>query len=222
MANKLYFVRFLSIGILLTFLFSCQKDHKDQIPYDLEIAEGFTNPIGFYTNNPTFSWKLPTGVQSQSAYYIVVASSPELLPDEADLWKSGKVETDQCLFVNYTGKKLSSRDKVYWQVKFWDDNENESKWSEIAFFEVGLLNNNDWQAKWISLPNDTALEVPEIGKKVHKVQYLRKSIKIQDDIESARLYITALGLFQAHINGQQIGDDVLLQDGLPIQNVLRP
>nr|WP_319509543.1 glycoside hydrolase family 78 protein [uncultured Draconibacterium sp.] len=209
MENKLNFINNLVVVFLLSSLFSCQNEINSQGPYDLKISEGFTNPIGFYDETPAFSWKLPTGVQSQVAYSIVVASSPELLPDNPDLWESGKVETDQSLFVNYAGKKLSSRQKVYWQVKFWDDNEKESKWSETAFFELGLLKNNDWQAKWISLPDEKAIEIPEIDKKIHKVQYLRKNIKIQDDIESARLYITALGLFQAHLNGKQVGDDAL-------------
>jgi alpha-L-rhamnosidase len=180
-----------------------------QAPYDLKVSEGFTNPIGFYDANPTFSWKLPADIQGQSAYSIVVASSTELLHNKADLWESGKIETDQSLFVKYEGEKLSSRQKVYWQLKFWDNEGSESKWSETAFFELGLLNNSDWQAKWISLPNEKAVEIPEIGKKIHKVQYLRKNIKLKTEIENARLYITALGLFQVHINGKQIGNDVL-------------
>jgi len=208
--NILRNARFVSIIVLLPIVLfgACTKA---QLPSQvaLTVSEGFTNPLGFHDANPSFSWKLPEGVQSQSAYSIVLASSPDLLPDKADLWKSGKVESDQSLFVNYAGEKLSSRQKVYWQVKFWDNEGKELAWSETAFFELGLLNNSDWQAKWISLPNDTAVEIPEIGKKVHKVQYLRKNIKIQDNIENARLYITAKGLFQAYINGKQIGEDVL-------------
>ena len=63
-------------------------------------------------------------------------ASPELLPDKADLWQSGKVESDKSLFVKYEGSKLASKQKVYWQVKFWDNKGNESKWSEKAFFEL--------------------------------------------------------------------------------------
>ncbi len=194
--------------MLLVFI-SCNNNKRTIEPFDLQISEGFTNPLGFYDDAPTFSWKIPVGVQSQSAYSIVVASSPELLPNKADLWKSGKVETDQTLFVKYGGEKLLSKQKGYWQIKFWDNEGNESEWSETAFFELGLLNNSDWQAEWISLPDENAVEIDEIGKKVHRVQYLRKKIEVRDDIESARLYITAKGLFQAHINGKQVGNDVL-------------
>ncbi len=209
MTNKLNLVNYFIIVVLLSILFSCLNETKMQEPYDLKIGEGFKNPLGFYNDSPAFSWKLPVGVQSQSAYALVAASTPDLLPNNPDLWESGKVETSQSLFVDYAGEKLASGQKVYWQVKFWDNEGKESKWSETAFFELGLLNNTDWQAKWISLPDEKAVEIDEIGKKVHPVQYLRKNIKVQDDIESARLYITALGLFQAHINGSQVGDDVL-------------
>lgn len=188
---------------------SCQKEMMKQKPDDLKICEGFINPIGFYTDTPAFSWKIPNGVQSQSAYSIVVASSPDLLPNKADLWESGKIESDQTIFIEYNGRKLSSKQKAFWKVKFWDEKGNESQWSETAFFELGLLKNEDWQAKWISLPNQQAIEIPEIEKKVYKVQYLRKNFNLSDEVEDARLYITARGLFSAEINGEQIGNDVL-------------
>jgi alpha-L-rhamnosidase len=196
--------------VLLTIFSSCISEKGNIVPGDLTVNEGFTNPIGFYDVTPSFSWKLPVGVQSQIAYSIVVASSPDLLPGKADLWQSGKIETDQNLYVSYEGEKLSSGQNVYWQVKFWDNAGNESKWSEKAFFELGLLNQNEWTAKWISLPNEKAVEIHEIGKKVHKVQYLRKDIQLGKSIEKARLYITAKGLFEALLNGEKIGNDVLL------------
>ena len=207
--KRLNLINYLIVAVILSIAVSCTTKMETESPKSLTVSEGFTNPIGFYDDEPTFSWKLPTSVQAQSAYSIVVASSPELLLNKADLWQSGKVESDQNLYVNYDGEKLSSRQKVYWQVKFWDNEDNESAWSETAFLELGLLNNNDWEAKWISLPNEKAVEVPEIGKKVHKVQYLRKNIKLQNEIENARLYITAKGIFQAHINGKQVGNHAL-------------
>ena len=116
-------------------------------PLDLTVSEGFKNPIGFYDDTPTFSWKLPKEVKAQQGYRIVVASDPALLPDKADLWDSRKVDSDQSTFVPYKGKALGSRQKAYWQVMSWPDTD----WSEVAHFELGLLNNSDWQAQWIQL-----------------------------------------------------------------------
>jgi len=217
MKKKLYiFKYFLGVFLFVTFV-SCESKREEFAAYDLSLNEGFVNPIGFYNANPSFSWKLPVGVQAQSAYLIVVASTPDLLPNNADLWESGKIETDQSLLVKYKGGKLSSRQKVYWQVKFWDEIGNESEWSRKAFFEMGLLNNSDWTAKWISLADQEAVEGPEIDKKVYRVQYLRKNINLQNEIESARFYITAKGLFRAHINGGQIGCDALTPGWTPYQ-----
>jgi alpha-L-rhamnosidase len=209
MTTRIKQIAFFSWVIMLFSCSSSTTNNENLAPQSLTVSEGFTNPLGFYDESPTFTWKLPADIQAQTSYSIVVASSPELLPNKADFWESGKVESDKSLFVKYEGVKLVSRQKVYWQVKFWDNDGNASEWSEKAFFELGLLNNSDWQAKWISLPNEKAVEITEIGKKVHRVQYMRKNINLQNNIEKARLYITAKGLFQAHINGKQVGDDVL-------------
>ncbi|WP_288956509.1 glycoside hydrolase family 78 protein [uncultured Polaribacter sp.] len=216
--NKLTFVVF---GIL--FLVSCSSNQNtttttnNNAPQDLIVSEGFKNPIGFYDATPSFSWKLPQNknVKKQTAYSIVGASNPELLPDNADLWESGKIESDQTLFVKYKGKKLSSRQKVYWQLKFWDQDKKTSDWSEVANFELGLLNNSDWKAKWISLPKVDKEKAPKTNKKSYKVQYLRKDFTIDSKIASARLYITAKGLFEAEINGKKVGDDVMAPGWTP-------
>ncbi|WPR70151.1 family 78 glycoside hydrolase catalytic domain [Flavobacterium sp. NG2] len=190
---------------------------KDGItaPIQLTISEGLTNPLGFYDSKPSFSWKLPVGVTSQSAYTIVVASSPKLLPNNPDLWNSGKVNADQSLNVNYNGKKLDSRQKVYWQVKYWDDKGAESKWSEMAHFELGLLQNSDWKANWISVPPTELNEISGKNSVLFRPQYLRKQINIHSNIKKARLYITAKGVFEAYINGAKIGTDVMTPGWTP-------
>ena len=127
-----------NVVLVILFLVSCSSinnnNNTKNAPQDLTVSEQFKNPIGFYDATPSFSWKLPQNknIKKQTGYSIVVASSPKLLPDNADLWESGKVESDQTLFVKYKGKKLSSRQKVYWQLKFWDQEKNASDWSEVA------------------------------------------------------------------------------------------
>lgn len=122
-------------------------------PADLRVSEGFENPIGFYDATPSFSWKLPIaeGLTSQSAYQIVAASSADKLPASPDLWDSGKVTSGKSTWVPYAGKDLNSRQEVFWQVRYWDQNGNESPWSAPARFELGLLTHTDWQGEWIHL-----------------------------------------------------------------------
>ncbi|KQC31334.1 family 78 glycoside hydrolase catalytic domain [Flagellimonas eckloniae] len=199
-----------AIALSLSFCFTnCGKKNEILPAFALTVNEGFENPIGFYSNEPSFSWKLPQTTQFQSAYSIAAATSPELLPHNADLWQSGKVESDQSLFITYKGSKLTSRQKVYWQVRYWDSNDKPSKWSEIANLELGLLNTNDWKGKWVGLPtrNDSIIGVKKTI--IHTPQHLRKSFKIPSNIVSARLYATCKGVFSAQINGQKISDAVM-------------
>ncbi|MFS4482766.1 family 78 glycoside hydrolase catalytic domain [Hyunsoonleella sp. 2307UL5-6] len=192
-------------------LTSCEEQTSLEKATDLTISEGFKNPLGFYDAEPTFSWKLPVldNNKSQSAYQIVVASSEDLLPDNADLWDSKKQDTDQSVWVKYDGKSLESRQKVYWQVKYWNQDEDASAWSDTNHFELGLLSNSDWQAQWIGLDTKKENVVGSQQNIVHRPQYLRKGFELSNDVASARLYITAKGVFDVAINGEDVSDDVM-------------
>ncbi|WP_299062742.1 alpha-L-rhamnosidase [uncultured Polaribacter sp.] len=215
MKHKSLFLSF-CIAIFLITIISC-KQKTIQQPKELTLSEGFVNPIGFYNPNPTFSWKLPVSeqIKLQSAYQIVVASSKELLPNNPDLWDSEKQKSKQSTFVKYQGKALKSRQKVYWQVRYWHQDENASSWSEINSFELGLLNNSDWQAKWTGL--DTAKDSIKGVRKflMHRPQYLRKGFELTSDVAAARLYITARGVFDVHLNGKDVSDDVMTPGWTP-------
>ncbi|PQJ72695.1 family 78 glycoside hydrolase catalytic domain [Polaribacter butkevichii] len=201
-----YIVSFLTLSIFI----SCDKPEISK-PIELTVSEGFKNPIGFYNNKPTFSWVLPVSenVKSQSAYQIVAASTPSLLPDNPDIWDSKKQVKNQSTWINYKGKPLQSRQKVYWQVRYWNQDKTASAWSAINTFELGLLNNKDWKAKWAGL--DTAKDSIKGVRKflMHRPQYLRKGFEVSKEVESARLYITAKGIFDVHLNGKNVSDDVM-------------
>ena len=206
----------LLLGILFSLVLSSfTKATINSAPTNLTISEGLINPIGFYDNLPTFSWKLPAGIDAQKGYAILVASSPKLLNTNPDLWNSGKVNSDQTLYIKYQGKKLSSRQKVYWKVKFWDKKGNDSQWSEVAYFELGLLHNSDWKANWISVPTSELNEISVKKSVLFRPQYLRKEVNLNSDVKKARLYITAKGVFEAYINGQKIGTDFMTPGWTP-------
>lgn len=207
---KLSFYMLMCI-IVMCISVSCKEQATIAEAQKLTISEGFENPLGFYDKTPSFSWQLPVleGVLSQSAYQIVVASSPDLLPDNADLWNSEKQQTAQSTWVKYAGTALQSRQKVYWQVKYWNQDNEASKWSEMNHFELGLLTNNDWKAKWIGLDTKKEKLLGSQENIIHRPQYLRKGFELSDDVASARLYITAKGVFDVSINGEDVSDDVM-------------
>ena len=190
---------------------SCKQTQLLQKPIGLVVSEGFVNPIGFYDDTPTLSWQMPASddVKNQSGYQILVASNPALLPDKADLWNSEKQQSQQSAWLKYKGKKLYSRQKVFWQVKYWNEEKKVSQWSDVNSFELGLLNNADWKAKWIGLPTSDEQVKGIHDNMIHRPQYLRKVFDFSDKVASARLYITAKGVFDIFVNGKDVNDDVM-------------
>ena len=178
-------------------------------PCDLRVMALLKGFVFIMESRPLLSWKISsdrTGFR-QSAYRILAASDKtELLAGNADLWDSGRVESDRSLYVEWGGKELASRQHVCWQVTVWDENGMESEASEIAEFEIALQHNAEWEARWIHFDgNNPACSSPS--------PYFRHEFSCGKEIAKARLYVTARGLFEARINGKRIGNDYFVQIG---------
>ena len=78
---------------------ACANEEKSLPAEALVVSEGLNNPVGLYDDNPTFSWKLPVDILSQSSYSIVVASSPELLPQNAGFFIGTKTKPNMVLLI---------------------------------------------------------------------------------------------------------------------------
>ncbi len=171
--------------------------HLDAVPpppFNLR-CEYLVNPVGLDVRRPRFSWTLrhPERGRLQSAYRIIVSSSLEMVGKFiGDVWDSGKVASDQSTNVEYGGGELESRRRYYWRVKWWDDTGRESPFSEIAFFETGILSQEEWRAKWIG------------GGRL-----LRREFMIDGEVRRARVYICGLGYYELRVNGVRVGDRVL-------------
>src|SRR5574341_1513120 len=84
------------------------------------------NPLGIDVVKPRLSWIMEDGRkpevrgQKQTAYQVLVASTPErLAEDKGDLWDSGTVASDQSVLVEYLGRPLESRLQCHWKVRVW-------------------------------------------------------------------------------------------------------
>jgi alpha-L-rhamnosidase len=186
----------------------------------LEIAsllvEDRVNPIGIDVAEPRFSWRYgPTAQRGvwQTAYQIRVASSEQkLIQNEVDIWDSGKVSSGQNCMITYGGPELWSGESYYWQVYVWDHKSMVTE-SEIASWEMGLLVENDWQAKWIGLgPKDRLREawMPAKGYvRAVPLPILRRAFTVDRPVLRARAYICGLGQFELRMNGDKVGDYVL-------------
>jgi alpha-L-rhamnosidase len=176
-----------------------------QIKVDQLLCENRVDPIGISDLQPQFSWQLISEKRNvlQNAYEIRVGKNIASLKKTGNLvWSSGKTESDQSVHVIYKGKALASSKKYFWQVRVWDNYGKVSEWSHPAFFQMALLNKDDWKAKWI--------EPGYAGDTVGAAcPMFRKQFTANKKIVSATAYITAHGLYEAQINGQRVGDAYL-------------
>jgi alpha-L-rhamnosidase len=118
-------------------------------------CEYLVNPLGIEEASPRLSWivESPERGARQSAYRILVASSPERLRrGEGDQWDSGRVRSSQTTHVEYRGRTLHSGERAWWRVSVWDAKGGSEQFSAPAWWEMGLLSPADWKAKWVSMP----------------------------------------------------------------------
>ena len=158
-------------------------------------TEYLSEPLGLGIAMPRFYWNCEGGVK-QTAYQIICKRNGKVV------WNSDKVESGSMTHIRYEGEELHSRDKVYWSVKLWDEN---GEGGEIAtsWFEMGLLEKSDWKAQWITgdyRPNKQYRQ---------SVDCFQKCFYASKEIASARLYASARGLYDVHINGTRIEDFIL-------------
>ena len=168
------------------------------------------------TAQPRFSWQYETTESNivQQDYRIIVASTSENVQNNiGDFWDSGVVPSNQMLYIPYSGKTLQSRDKAYWKVIATVKNgKGKAKVeSKVQFFEISLLSQDDWQAKWIGHEfEDDVL----IGHTRLAARYLRKDFALNGEIDNARLYVSGMGVYSAYLNGTEIAPEELLKPTL--------
>jgi alpha-L-rhamnosidase len=165
-----------------------------------------TDPVGIDVLEPRLSWKVESPQRNtlQTAFEIRVAENLKSLESGNQLaWNSGKVDSSQSIHVVYKGAALKSRQRLYWQVRAWDNHGNTSQWSKSGYWEMGLLSADDWQAKWIQP------DLKEDPNTSNPARVLRKEFSVGKAVAQARLYVTVLGLYEAEMNGKKVGDQVL-------------
>ncbi|MGI6654223.1 MAG: family 78 glycoside hydrolase catalytic domain [Christensenellales bacterium] len=149
-------------------------------------------PLGFALDQPTFTWTVEGAHGKKQAWArLEVGADPafaELLYD------SGEDATLSSVGVT-PDITLAPRTRYYARVTVHSDAGETAQ--AASWFETGKRNER-WQAQWIKAPYD---------QDVHPV--LGTTFEVQGQVQSARLYATALGVYEASINGTKAGDEVL-------------
>ena len=204
---------FFIIIMALISLASCSKLNVEIVKPTVEQQDGSR---ALATNTPRFSWQFETTESNvmQQDYRIIVASTAENAQNNiGDLWDSGVVPSNQMLYIPYAGKELHSRDKAYWKVIATVKNgKSKAKVeSEVQSFEISLLSQDNWQAKWIGHEfEDDVL----VGHTRLAARYLRKDFALNGEVSKARLYVSGMGVYSAYLNGTEIAPEELLKPTL--------
>lgn len=226
-----WFVMFSAAIISLT-LASCAFERTVSV-CNLRCEYG-TDPLGVDAAQPSLSWILKSDQRGevQSAYRILAASSRKLLDQNTgDLWDSGKINSDQQNHVLYNGKALASCRQVFWKVMVWDKNGRAGDWSEPANWTMGIINEADWKAQWISAKgadkyaltykysrcdfrkdevySEPQPNAPGAGDLNYSSMLLRREFEVKPGVARAVIHISGLGHYGLSLNGDKIGDYLL-------------
>jgi alpha-L-rhamnosidase len=167
------------------------------------------NPLGIDNRAPRLSWRIVSGGRNvrQAAYQIrvapVSAKRPAVAATASLQWDTGRVASAESIQRVYEGKPFASGQRYVWQVQVWDEKGRSSGWSEPAWWEMGLLTPADWRASWIEpgLPEDIETSPPS--------PLLRRDFRLKRPVAAARAYVTSHGVYEFHLNGRRVGEDVL-------------
>ncbi len=181
-------------------------------------CEYSANPLGLDVLKPRLSWEVNDTRRNakQSAYQILVgATEQEVKLGKGALWDSGKVASPQSIHVVYAGPALKPRQRCYWTVRTWDAADVPSPYAPPGFWEMGLLQPGDWQAKWITIEESVNRPQPIFGDWIWnpeengevKQAYFRKTVELpfKAKVKSAIVWATADNEFRLYINGKEIG-----------------
>lgn len=153
---------------------------------------GIENPIGFTYDYLLCSWNVEEAQgKKQKNVLIEVSESKDF---EEILYKKEAADLKQ------NGEKLDvelkPRTTYYYRVTVTTD-AGECVTSDIATIETGKMD-EVWTGKWIA---------PAKEDTFHPV--LEKTFAVEKEVKRARLYMTGVGMFEAYLDGEKVGEEYL-------------
>ena len=156
-------------------------------------TEYLLNPLGIDIVHPTLTWNVSgDDIKFQKAFELAYTLNGEEF----------KVSLETSSTHYQFEKELKSRDYVSWKIKVQNENGKWSDFSEEQYFSIGLLKKTDWSAKWIYGDYNVS------KKERYPVDYFKKEFDLKE-VRDATLYVTALGIYEAYINGEKVGNALL-------------
>lgn len=189
-------------------------------------CSGRANPIGLGGEGVSFSWKIQSEENDvyQRSFRICVWDESGALA-----WDSGRIDGSGTIHIPYRGAPLCSREVYRYQVESELTSGAVLK-SAPQHFEMGLLLQEDWQAKWIGrepVMTEQAVDYAAIDqgkiirgmmagealdftpdRKLEQINSFFRNFSLREGkaIQRARIYAAACGIYQIELNGQPVSD----------------
>jgi hypothetical protein len=119
------------------------------------------------SNQPYLGWVVNSHKPNvlQTAYRILFASSRELLDkNKADMWDSGRKESDNSIAIAYDGKALQPATFYYWKVKTWNNQGEESEFSPVKSFITAQVLDDVTACYPLQISDEYPVAIKSLGK----------------------------------------------------------
>lgn len=163
------------------------------------------NPLGIDLTGLTLTWQVEDAAGSfPSGVRVVISDSEDfrraVYDSDTDVRPASEKERELCSGVLNPEVTLLPGRTYYWKVWVRDDSGDEAE-SAAASFEGGHPTGG-WRGCWIR---------PAFTHDLHPVlrRTFRLSARELQDLAKSRLYVIGLGLYEAYLNGQKIGNQYL-------------
>lgn len=156
---------------------------------DNQRCEYLSAPLGIDTKTPRLTWEI-TSDSPVAEIRVEIAEETT----GRKVWSSKRLNGDVRMVAPEL--RLLPDTRYVWTVKAKDNNGKITEQAS-ARFETGRFQPRDWSAMWISDSCD---------KEYEPAPMLRKEFLVGDDMDNARMYVSAAGYYVIYINGKRVGN----------------
>ncbi len=148
----------------------------------------------------TFGWSLASDKRGvlQTAYRVQVCASADF---SRPLFDTQRQEGQESVAVTLPGLALEDATPYHVRVMVWDNKDEQSPWSESILVETAR-GKKEWEALFITA------DVHDEDKDKSDGRLLRKEFLLEEQLVSAKAYVTSLGLYEFYVNGKRVGEDL--------------
>ena len=145
------------------------------------------NPVGYAMDAPVFSWTVENAAGEQAWASVTIRCGEEIA------YESGETPDADSLGWRID-VPLAPRTRYDYTLTV--QSTSGERASESGFFETGKRG-EPWTAQWVSPVKSQTSAI------------LRKTFHVTDAGAASRLYVCGLGVYEAYLNGNKVGDEYL-------------